>query len=160
MADLKKQRKRFIEVHNEYEGLYHGYAQKAGMSEIPFRILCAVSDSDGPLSQVDVCRLWNFPKQSVNTAIARLVRENYVRLEQDRKAAGNRKIIELTEKGREYCRLWIDPLIEADTKAFGMLTEEEQNLYIDLLKRQRDSLQESLDAAAERNEGLEIRNEK
>lgn len=153
MDAIKARRAQFIAVHNAFEGVYHAYAQKAGMTEIPFRILCAVCDGQAPLSQVDVCRLWNFPKQSVNTAINRLVKQGYVQLVQDKEASGNRKLITLTKEGKAYCKKWVDPLLAADLKAFGLLSESEQVLYIDVIRRQRDSLRASLETVVEKNLG-------
>ena len=80
----------------------------------------------------------------MNTAINRLIKLGYVRLTQDKTAARNRKIIELTDTGKAYCQTWVYPLVQADLKAFGTLSEQERNLYIEFVARQCESLKESI----------------
>jgi DNA-binding MarR family transcriptional regulator len=145
MEKLKEQRIAFNKVYSERQGLYLAIIQKAGLPEIPYRILYAICEEEpGKLSQMDICHIWNFPKQSVNTAINRLIKLGYVTLSQDRTAARNRKIIELTDTGKIYCKTWVYPLVQADLKAFGTLSAQERDMYIDFVARQRDSLRKSL----------------
>lgn len=144
MDRIKEQRVLFNQVYNGREGIYQAVIQKAGMSEIPYRILYAVCEGQESWSQIDICREWNYPKTSVNSAISKLVKQGYVTQTADKTSPGNRKIIELTDMGRRFCEQWVEPVIEADLQAFATLTEEERNLYIEFMARQRDSLKQSL----------------
>lgn len=147
MEKIKEQRIAFNKVYSERQGLYLEIIQKAGLPEIPYRILYAICEEEpGKLSQMDICHIWNFPKQSVNTAINRLIKLGYVTLSQDRTAARNRKIIDLTDAGKEYCKTWVYPLLQADLKAFRTLSVQERDMYIEFIARQRDSLKKSMQA--------------
>lgn len=144
LEKLKQQRVEFNKVYSERQGIYHSLIQKAGMAEIPYRILYAVCEGPDHWSQVDICRVWNFPKQSVNTAVTKLTKLGYITQTQDKTAVRNRKIIELTDEGKTFCEKWVYPLVRADLAAFGTLSETERDTYIELIARQRDSLKKSL----------------
>ena len=143
MEKLRKQRNDFNQVYGEWEGIYHQISQKAGISEISYRILYMVCESEFSWSQIDICRFWNYPKQSVNSAVTKLVKDEYVFLIQD-KTAKNRKVIKLTKKGIEFCNKWICPVIIADLNSFASLSEEERDLYINFMKRMCDNFKVNL----------------
>lgn len=136
MDKIIEQRNEFTHIYNQQEGIYQRIAQNAGMAEIPYRILYALCESEKNWSQIDICREWNYAKQSVNTAISKLVKQGYVSLIPDKTAPRNRKNIVLTKQGEEFCDCWVRPVIEADIKAFAALSEEERELCIALRKKQ------------------------
>lgn len=136
MGKITDQRNLYTHLYYQYEGIYQKVAQRTGLPEIPYRILYALCQSDRKWSQIDICREWNYAKQSVNTAIAKLVQQGYVTLLPDKTAPRNRKNIVLTEQGEEFCGRWVRPVIAADTKAFAALSDEERELCISLRKKQ------------------------
>lgn len=145
MDRIKEQRISFNRIYHEREGIYQAVIQKAGMSEIPYRILYAVCEGPEKWSQIDICREWHYPKTSVNSAISKLVKQGYVTLTADKTSPGNRKIIELTDMGMKFCEQWVQPVIEADLEAFAVLTEEERDFYISFVERQCESLKKSME---------------
>lgn len=135
MDKITEQKILFDHIYNQQEGIYLKIAQSAGIAEIPYRILYALCADTKKWSQIDICREWNYAKQSVNTAVSKLAKQGYVSLEPDKESPGNRKIIALTEKGEELCARWVRPVIQADIKAFAALSDEERELSITLRKR-------------------------
>lgn len=144
MDKITQQRDTFNHAYKEREGIYQQIMQNAGMPEIPYRILYAVCEEMHDWSQIDICREWNYAKQSVNTAISKLIKMGYVCLLQDKKVQRNRKIIKLTEHGEEFCDQWVRPVLEADKKAFSSLSEEEREQYISIMHRECCSVRNSL----------------
>lgn len=135
MERIKEQQRKMIQSYNEREGIYHLIVQKTGLTEISYRILYAICEDEKKYSQIDISRMWNYPKQSVNSAITKLLKLEYITLIPD-KTAKNRKIIELTDRGKTFCDSWVCPVVKADFEAFAFLTEEERVLYINLIEKQ------------------------
>lgn len=132
---IAEQRILYTHLYNQYEGIYQKIMMNSGMSEIPFRILYALCESEKKWSQIDICREWNYAKQSVNTAISKLVKQGYVALKPDKSMPGNYKVITLTEKGMLFCTHWVRPVIEADNQAFAALSEQEREVCIAVRER-------------------------
>lgn len=131
-------------IYNQQEGIYYKIAQSAGMAEIPYRIMYALCEHKENWSQIDICRERNYAKQSVNTAISKLVKQGYVSLIPDKTAPRNRKTIALTEAGEQFCDHWVRPVVEAEIKALAALSDEERELCIALRKKRYEILKDSL----------------
>lgn len=144
MDKVAEQKILFDHIYNQQEGIYLKIAQSAGIAEIPYRILYALCAGTKKWSQIDICREWNYAKQSVNTAVSKLAKQGYVSLEPDKESPGNRKIIALTESGRKLCDQWVRPVVKADLKAFASLSDEERELSIALRKRRYEIVKDEL----------------
>ncbi|MBC8547010.1 MarR family transcriptional regulator [Clostridiaceae bacterium NSJ-31] len=160
MNDMNKiieQRIIYTHLYNQYEGIYQKIAQNAGMAEIPYRVLYALCEDGKKWSQIDICREWNYAKQSVNTAISKLVKQGYVVLMQDKSMPRNHKIIVLTEQGQEFCNRWVRPVIDADNQAFAAMSEQERKMCIAIRKKHyefvKNSLKDLLELSEEENTG-------
>lgn len=62
-----------IVVHNrlakEIDELYQMYAKKSGMSETAFWILYCVRERKEPYTQKELCDLWSYSRQTINSAL-------------------------------------------------------------------------------------------
>ncbi len=147
---IAEQRIEYTHLYNQYEGIYQKIMRNSGMSETPYRILYALCEGKKKWSQIDICREWNYAKQSVNTAISKLVKQGYVVLEQDRSMPKNHKVIVLTKKGNEFCARWVRPVIEADNQAFAAISEQERTVCMEVRKKHysfvKSKLQDLLEA--------------
>ena len=63
-------------------------------------VLYILADSERTYTQQDICRISRFAKQTVNSAISALVKNNYITIEPIT-GVKNSKGILLTDKGRE-----------------------------------------------------------
>lgn len=151
MSNIREQRILFNKLFNDQEALYRVVAANAGLTEAAYRILYAVCESKETWSQSDICREWNYPKQTVNSSVNKLLKQGLIMLSADVNSK-NRKIILLTESGKVFCEKWIHPVIEADIKSLEIFTENELNIIIEILKKQYDSLKENLSSLLEINE--------
>lgn len=84
----------------EQDAIYHRTAVKFGLSVSAMCVLYILADNERTYTQQDICRISRFAKQTVNSTISALVKNNYITLEP---IAGvkNSKGILLTDKGRE-----------------------------------------------------------
>lgn len=159
MNDINKiieQRILYTHLYNQYDSIYQKIIQSAGMSEITYRILYALCESKKKLTQIDICREWNYAKQSVNTAIMKLVKQGYVVLTQDKSMPRNHKVITLTEKGTTFCTQWVCPVIDADNRAFAALSEQEREICIATRKKLYEFVKGDLKDLLEISEEVDV----
>ncbi len=132
----------------ELMGLYRGITNRSNISENEFWIWYSLIMMESEYSQQDICSMWSFSKQTVNTIIVHLAKKGLISLEVV-PGKRNRKIIHLTEEGRKYGEGIILPVAEVEKRAFGKLSGEDKaavtriiGKYIEILK---DELHETTD---------------
>lgn len=96
-----------LELYNrlwkEQDDIWQKAARKSGLPRTSYWILYTiVVTAPAPLSQADLCENWYFPRQTVNSAVKKLVSDGLVSLF-TQKGSGNIKYLRLT-KGRRTCR--------------------------------------------------------
>ena len=65
---------------NECNALYHTVAQRCGLSDAAFWLLYALRTADEPLTQNRIAADWALPKQTLNSAVAAMVKKGLVEL--------------------------------------------------------------------------------
>ena len=65
---------------NECNALYHAAAQRCGLSDAAFWTLYALVTSCEPLTQNRIAADWALPKQTLNSAVAAMVKKGLVEL--------------------------------------------------------------------------------
>ena len=118
----------------EQDAIYHKTATKFGLSDSAMCVLYILADNERTYTQQDICRISRFAKQTVNSAISALVKNNYITLEP---IAGvkNSKGIMLTDKGRELTEKIVIPLMKAEENAYSTVTESELLTYLDVITK-------------------------
>ncbi len=129
----------------EQGALYHQLAVRMGLSEAALCVLYLVVLAPEPLTQQDVCRRACFPKQTVNSAIAGLVGKGYAEL-QTIAGTRNAKRILLTAAGQELAVRCALPLRQAEMRAYGKLTLDELQCFLQLSAKLNAALREEMDA--------------
>ena len=84
---------------NECNALYHAAAQRCGLSDAAFWTLYALVTSCEPLTQNRIAADWGIPKQTLNSAVAAMVKKGLLALSPG-KGAHSGKIVTLTAEGR------------------------------------------------------------
>mgnify|MGYP001031903485 CR=1 FL=1 len=84
---------------NECNALYHAAAQRCGLSDAAFWTLYALVTSCDPLTQNRIAADWGIPKQTLNSAVAAMVKKDLLALSPG-KGAHSGKIVTLTAEGR------------------------------------------------------------
>lgn len=65
---------------NECNALYHELAVHYGVSDTVFWLLYTLYNSSEPQTQNRLCMEWNLPKQTMNSAVASMVRQGLLEL--------------------------------------------------------------------------------
>ncbi len=131
-------------LYKEQDDLYRTYAMKKGISVTEFWILYTLCSFEDSFSQQDLCDIWFYPKQTINSAINNLVGDGYVALKPV-SGARNRKNVQLTEDGEEFCLCNIQPLLKAEQASFLRFSEEERSIYLALFQKQISCLKDEIE---------------
>ena len=143
MSDfIKESIKRINCLNAEIDALYHHSALKLGMSDSALFVLYSIYEHSGNILLSDIYKQSGISKQTVNSSIRALEKENILYLENvDKKS----KIVMLTEKGKEYSEKTVGILCKAECDAFSCWKKEEISNYIKLFERYRDEFSVRLD---------------
>lgn len=122
---------------NECNALYHA----------AFWTLYALVTSCEPLTQNRIAADWGIPKQTLNSAVAAMVKKGLLALCPG-KGAHSGKIVTLTAEGRALAERTVVPVIAAEEKAiraFGLASAEEMHR---LAQRHLECLQREFEKIA------------
>ena len=114
---------------NECNALYHAVAQRCGLSDAAFWVLYALCTTHEPQTQNRMAAEWGQPKQTLNSAVAAMVKKGLVELCPG-KGAHSGKLVTLTDEGRALAERTVGPVIAAEEKAiraFGLASAEEMH---------------------------------
>lgn len=114
-------------------------ASHYGMNDTAFWVLYAISHSEKPLTQNDICNDWFYPVQTVNSAVSNLLKKGLVELEVI-PGTRNRKKILLTKEGEKITGEVISKVDEIERNAFLMFSKEEREQYLFLFQKHLEYL--------------------
>ena len=130
--------KRQIDVINqlikELNSLYHIAAVKSGVSDGEICVWSILLKTDKEYSQQDLCELLFLPKQTINSIISGLIKKGYVFLEHV-PGTRNRKVIRLSDEGRNYGVKNIMWIFEAEQHAMEDADPREICTLISMLEK-------------------------
>lgn len=127
--------KELLQLEKRESELYHKLATKANLSDSAFAILSCLYEDNGITTQNDLAEYLWLPKQTVNSAVNKLLQVGYIALTQ-LPVARNSKSVQLTEKGRALCSNCILPVLEAEERALSRMMEIELENYLALSRKQ------------------------
>ena len=125
----------------EINALYHEAAVKMNISDSVQNILYVICEKGTDCLQSEISRLTGISRQTINSAIRKLEKEEIVYLAQGK---GRNTVVCLTEKGKTYAAEKIQPLFEIENKIWKEWTEDEQQEYLRLTQKYRDGLKKYL----------------
>lgn len=135
MHDL--QAREFTHLSGEIDSLYHDVAIQTGVSDSVLNIFYILCEKGYKCLQSDIFRLTGMSRQTINSAIRKLEKEELIYLEQ---GAGRNTIVCLTDKGKKIVERSIFPLFEIENRIWNEWTKEEQQQYLSLTKKYCESL--------------------
>ena len=139
----------YNELYKEQDDLYRAVARGVGLSDCAFWVLYALREAERPMTQSDVCAAVYQPKQTVHSALKKLIGEGCLRLAEGRDRRS--KYLVLTEQGEALVRRTVDPVMAAETAAMDTLTEAERTQFLSLCRRYNTALRQYLPRAVEQD---------
>lgn len=143
MNPTEMQLRRLMRYLKELSGVYRTAFSRYNVPENEFWIWYSLLLPDEELSQQDLCDIWSLPKQTVNTIVTRMVQKGYITLNVI-PGTRNRKAIRLTEEGRAYGESFVEPVAEAEVRAFEQLSIKDRMAISGILNRFLDALRKEL----------------
>ena len=132
MIELRKELKELNNLYRETDRIYHEISMKEGLSDSAFMILYAIVEMGDGCQQKDIADVYLFSRQTVNSSILGLQQKGILQL---KKGNGRGQHIFLTEKGQRFVEEKIYPVMEAENSVFDELTEQEGELYLQLMRK-------------------------
>ena len=139
----------YNELYKEQDDLYRAVARGFGLSDCAFWVLYALREAERPMTQSDVCAAVYQPKQTVHSALKKLIGEGCLRLAEGRDRRS--KYLVLTERGEALVHRTVDPVMAAETAAMDTLTEAERTQFLSLCRRYNTALRQYLPRAVEQD---------
>ena len=125
----------------EVDSLYHQAAVRLGVSDSVLFVLYMLHTNGGQRLLYDIYKLSGISKQTINSAIRKLEKEELIYLE---KYNGKSKLVCLTERGRVRAEQTAARLFEAERAAFSEWSEEELQTYLTLNKKYNETLKKQI----------------
>lgn len=126
----------------ELTELYHEFARKKGLSDSTLNVLYALHEQDGQ-RQLELCKTSLMPKQTLASALKRLVAQDLVRIENESRRVSR---VFLTAKGRQQAEEVIAPLMQAEVAATRALPPEMLQQLPLILARYLETLRAEFEA--------------
>lgn len=142
--DVKKTLEILNQQIKELTAIYHQAAGKYGISDNEFWIWYALLLVDGEQSQQSICEMWSLPKQTVNSVVSGMIKRGHIFLEII-PGTRNKKVIRLTEAGKEYGDNIISRVYGAEQRAVEGLSLQERQACARLLEKYTTLLREAFD---------------
>lgn len=107
------------------DAIYTDYAKESDVSPTLLWILYALNDGK-PHTQKEICLSWDLPKSTVNTIVMGLKKGICtIRTNQRTK---REMTIGITEEGKQYAKIKLQPIYEREKKVFHHLTDEDMQV--------------------------------
>lgn len=127
----------------EINSLYHTAAVKSGISDGELCVWSLLLTTDKEYSQQDMCELLFLPKQTINSIISGLIKKGYLFLEHV-PGTRNRKVIRLSDEGRNYGNKNIMWIFEAEQHTMEDADPSEISTLISMLEKYINKLKREL----------------
>lgn len=141
--DVFSQLIEYNQLYKELDHLYHNYAKDCGLSNSTLWILYSIYETKGNYTQKNLCELWSYSKQTINSALKNLEKSGFIKLESIPDNRKNKQIV-LTDLGNELTEQFIKPLIEAEQNAFRKMSDDERDEFLRLTKKYLDLLDKEI----------------
>lgn len=82
MADrIQSELMQYNQLQKKIEEFYRNYAKICGLSDSVFWIIYSIIEREKPFTQTELCNLWSFNKQTINTSLKNLEADGIIRFE-------------------------------------------------------------------------------
>lgn len=122
-----------IRINKEIDDLYHNVANYFGLSDSTFWIMYSLYEKQEGLTQKEICSDWAYSKQTINSAIKKLLDLNYIEMEKGVPNNYGKKIC-LTPLGLNIAERTVKKVMVAEEESFSKMKEEDMNKVIRVFK--------------------------
>lgn len=123
-----------MRINKEIDDLYHNIANYFELSDSIFWILYSLYEKQEGLTQKEICSNWAYSKQTINSAIKKLLDLKYIEMENNIPNNYGKKIF-LTSLGLDVAEKTIKKVMEAEDKSFSKIKEEDMDKVISVFEK-------------------------
>lgn len=138
---IQSQARRYNRLISEINEVYHEIALRQGFSDSVMSVLYVLSDNDGQCRLPELIRQAGQNKQTINSALRKLERDDIIYLEP---AGGRSKRVCLTEKGHAVAHETVERVIAVENKIYSSWSRDEWELYLQLTERYLTQVREEM----------------
>lgn len=141
-TDLRKSIHRINCLISDIDAAYHQAAVKSGVSDSTSFIFYMLYINNGSCLLNDIYKLSGISKQTINSAIRKLEKENIIYLGNFN---GKAKRVCATENGKQYIYEVSEKLYQAEINTFGEWTGEEIEHFISSLEKYNELFRKQIE---------------
>ncbi|HBI59981.1 MAG TPA: MarR family transcriptional regulator [Lachnospiraceae bacterium] len=138
---ISREMKRYNYLISEIDSVYHEAAVKFGLSDSAMSILYAICDNGEGCLLHEICFYTGISKQTINSALRKLEREEIVYLEP---LNAKSKKVYLTEKGRDLAEKTAFRILQMEDEIFASWKKEDVDKYLELTESYLVHLKEKI----------------
>lgn len=128
---MEKNLELLIQLDKELDDVYRRAAQVFGLSDTALWVLYELFRRGQPMTQLELCRMGYYPKQTIHSLVRRFAQEGIVSL-QPHPESGKEKLLCLTPAGKALAARTALPLYEAEKRAIARFSPGELDAYLQL----------------------------
>lgn len=133
--------KRYNYLVSEIEAVYHESSIRLGISDSVLRILYTICDQGEKCPLANITRKTGLSKQTVNSAVHKLEKDNIVFLEA---ADGKSKNVCLTEKGISFSQSSVVKIMNIENEIFDSWESSDVEKYLELTEKYLHALKDKI----------------
>lgn len=137
----QEQLKQLNTLYSEGHEFYYETSSALGLSGRTLMILYGLSHIERPCTQKELCETFYLKKQTLHSALNKLIESEDIKLE-PMPNNSRRKLIILTEKGKALCKKTAIPFLQAELRAFERLSKEERKKLLELTQKHTSFIRE------------------
>lgn len=131
--------KEFDQLQKKMDSIYNKLAKSSGLTNTAFWIIYTIKNEEETYKQKDLCNMWFYSKQTINSALKKLEEQNIIQLIAVPENRKDKKVI-LTERGKQLASELIEPVIEIEKKSLENIKERRE--FLDLFKNYIKTMEE------------------
>lgn len=132
--DISDKWSTLMKINKEIDDLYHNIANYFDLSDSSFWILYSLYEKQDGLTQKEICSDWAYSKQTINSAIKKLLDLKYIEMEIDIPNNYGKKIC-LTPLGLGVAEKTVKKVMIAENESFSKIKEEDIDKVIGVFKK-------------------------
>lgn len=131
--------KEFDQLQKKMDSIYNKLAKSSGLSDTAFWIIYTIKNEKETYKQKDLCNMWFYSKQTINSALKKLEEQDIINLISVNENRKDKKVI-LTERGKQLAKELIEPVIEIEKKSLENI--EKRREFLKLFKKYIETMEE------------------
>lgn len=134
---IRDQLNEYYATFKEADAIYNSLAKKCGLSDAALWVLYSIREAKDECTQKMIKEQWSMSKQTVNSAIRDLIKDDLIVLSESQSDKRSKQI-KLTENGEKFAIENIDTIYRYECSAFERMTDKERT---DLIVNSRKFLE-------------------